>query len=73
MFTKDRVPRIGDFGYAHLSKDNKEPIMGTPAYMAPEQWDRLNNQSSDIWACGVLLYEMLTGRMPFEDDNQVRL
>jgi serine/threonine protein kinase len=40
---------------------------GTPAYMAPEQWERQETAAgTDIWALGLMLYEMLVGRRPFE-------
>ncbi|MBW2522817.1 MAG: protein kinase [Deltaproteobacteria bacterium] len=42
-------------------------VMGTPAYMAPEQWlGQPLEASADIWALGVMLYELCTGRAPFE-------
>ncbi|MBZ5585578.1 MAG: serine/threonine-protein kinase [Acidobacteriia bacterium] len=45
-------------------------IMGTPAYMAPEQaLGRLVDKQADIWALGVILYEMLSRRRPFEGDT----
>ncbi|MBW2277140.1 MAG: protein kinase, partial [Deltaproteobacteria bacterium] len=43
-------------------------LMGTPAYMAPEQWSSDDPEApSDIWALGVMLYEMLTGKRPYNE------
>lgn len=41
-------------------------VQGTPSYMAPEQWDaRPATPASDVWALGVLMFEMVTGHVPF--------
>lgn len=43
-------------------------IRGTPAYMAPEQWSQEScTEASDIWAWGVILFEILTGQHPYSD------
>ncbi len=49
-----------------LSLTESGMLLGTPAYMSPEQWDGKNiDQRSDIWAFGCLLFEMIAGRPPF--------
>ena len=43
---------------------------GTPYYLSPEQLEgKPGSQQTDIWALGVLLYEMLTGQLPFKGDT----
>lgn len=65
---------LADFGLARLAMDSSAPIsltqtrqaMGTLNYMAPEQWEnpKTVDHRADIYALGILLYEMLTGRIP---------
>mgnify|MGYP001431507145 CR=1 FL=1 len=67
------TPRVMDFGIAARvgsASDNLEEYTGTPAYMAPEYIDRrLISERSDIFAAGLILYEMLAGRRAVEGDN----
>src|SRR5262249_59825160 len=46
---------------------------GTPVYMAPEAFNRRRNQQTDLWSVGVIVYEMLSGRLPFEGDDTAEL
>ena len=54
-----------------LSLTESGMLLGTPAYMSPEQWNgQVVDQRADIWAFGCLLYEMLTGEAPFVGRNR---
>ena len=71
MIDEHGKPRVADFGLAiseALQTDRAGEVAGTPNYMAPEQVrgeaHRLDGRT-DIWALGVMLYEGLTGRLPF--------
>ena len=64
--------KILDFGLAKLMLSQHESftdpgtVLGTPAYMAPEQLMGIGaDERTDIFACGVMMYEMVTGRQPF--------
>ncbi len=69
-------PMLTDFGIAKLVNDNSAQltmpglVVGTATYMAPEQaTGRQVDARTDIYATGVILYEMLTGRVPFDADT----
>ena len=68
---------VTDFGLAHTltqSTESSVTIAGTPAYMAPEQFEgKPVTVSVDIYAFGVLLYEMVVGRRPFAGDSPIAL
>src|ERR1700674_5606490 len=69
LITKNGV-KLLDFGLAHVARGENDPtltvagtVMGTPAYMAPEQWEgKRADARSDLYSFGCVLYEMLTGK-----------
>ena len=70
MFGKDGRLRIADFGIARIENADltqAASLIGTPAYMAPERFQGLPmDRRVDLYATGVVLYQMLTGRVPFD-------
>ncbi|HEY4187257.1 MAG TPA: serine/threonine-protein kinase [Polyangia bacterium] len=71
----DRV-KLMDFGLAHLHEPEDSrlsatgSVLGTPSYMSPEQcFGRQVSPASDIYSLGIMLFEMLTGRRPFDDQT----
>ncbi len=76
LIDKDDNPKITDFGLAlNLSRNedkNSTFVMGvgSPAYMSPEQIKNYPlNQKTDLYSLGVLLFQLLTGRLPFRANN----
>lgn len=77
MLAPGGVVKILDFGIARFrpvgheapaGKDGDEGFMGTPGYVAPEQWTgKAVDERADLYALGVVLFEMLTGKRPFPE------
>ena len=69
------LPKITDFGWAVYSpKDRRDTFCGTPLYISPELLMGGNyDQQVDIWALGVMMYEFVTGRIPFRIDENKKL
>lgn len=74
LLTDQGIPMLTDFGIARLLDLESDTAtltgtgvgLGTPEYMAPEQWIGQSSMQSDIYSLGVVLYEMLTGHKPYE-------
>jgi len=74
MIDKDGQAKIMDFGIARVRQEKgitgEGAIIGTPEYMSPEQVEgKEADQRSDIYALGIMLFEMVTGRLPFEGET----
>jgi serine/threonine-protein kinase len=74
IMTPDGRLKVADFGIARIDRSNLTQVgsvMGTPAYMSPEQYaGQQVDRRSDIFSCGVVLYELLTGVKPFEGPTE---
>jgi serine/threonine protein kinase len=58
-----------DFGHCCYEGDNiQRAVIGTSTYMAPEQFSRWYSTPVDVWACGVVFYIMISGRLPFKQE-----
>ncbi len=78
VIARDRAVKIMDFGVARRTRDAGDQttgtLAGTPAYMSPEQLEmKPVTASTDIYAVGLVLYEMVTGAPAFSGENAIAL
>ncbi len=77
LLDTDGTPKLTDFGVARLVSETNRLTgtgtqIGTPYYMSPEAWEgKPLDAQTDIWALGVVLYEMLSGEVPFGGETLV--
>ena len=75
MLTKDMIVKIGDFGLSKYFKSSESRLKtncGSPCYSAPEvlRGNRYKPQPVDLWGLGIILYCMVCGELPFEDERE---
>jgi serine/threonine protein kinase len=78
LLTEKGLPMLSDFGIAKILESDEAAALtgtgvgiGTPEYMAPEQWTGQSGPKSDIYSLGVVLYELVTGRKPYKADTPI--
>ncbi|KAG9158582.1 hypothetical protein Leryth_025899, partial [Lithospermum erythrorhizon] len=80
LLDESGILKVSDFGLSALTESVGEDGLlhttcGTPSYVAPEVVSRkgYDGVKSDIWSCGVILFVMLSGQLPFHDSNLMEL
>ncbi|CAH9101175.1 unnamed protein product [Cuscuta epithymum] len=80
LLDEDGNLKITDFGLSALSESKRQDGLlhttcGTPAYVSPEVINRRGYEGAkaDIWSCGVILYVLLSGYLPFQDQNLMEM
>ncbi|CAD8075315.1 unnamed protein product [Paramecium primaurelia] len=75
LLLENNILKVVDFGLSNIYTDQLSTPCGSPCYAAPEMVSGISYQGikTDIWASGIILYAMLCGYVPFEDQNTRKL
>jgi eukaryotic-like serine/threonine-protein kinase len=74
LVSESGVVKVADFGTSRLlEKSHATTVIGSPPYMAPEQFQGRAVLASDIYSVGVMLYQMLTGTLPYFSPNPAQI
>lgn len=80
LIDEDGSLKVSDFGLSAISDSRHQDgllhtMCGTPAYVAPEVINRrgYDGAKADVWSCGVILYVLLAGHLPFQDSNLIEM
>ena len=80
LISKDGRLKIADFGLARLPSNaatatqEASVILGSVSYLSPEQVERgISDTKSDVYSLGIVMFEMLTGRKPFEGESPIQI
>lgn len=80
LIDEDGSLKVSDFGLSALADSKRQDgllhtMCGTPAYVAPEVINRkgYDGAKADVWSCGVILYVLLAGHLPFQDSNLIEM
>jgi len=73
VFLRGGIARVGDYGLSRLMSESRNTLSfgrGTPYYMAPEMLRKKGDKRSDVYSLGIILYECLTGEVPFRGESE---
>ncbi|HRH40581.1 MAG TPA: serine/threonine-protein kinase [Pyrinomonadaceae bacterium] len=71
ILLQGNTPRLADFGISRAMQTTNisSKLVGTDAYMSPEAFDGKRSVQTDIWSVGVVLYQLLAGKLPFPQEH----
>jgi eukaryotic-like serine/threonine-protein kinase len=74
LVSESGIVKVADFGTSRLlEKSHATTVIGSPPYMAPEQFQGRAVLASDIYSVGVMMYQMLTGTLPYFSPNPAQI
>src|SRR5262245_23655004 len=74
LISESGVVKVADFGTSRfLEKSHATTVIGSPPYMAPEQFQGRAVLASDVYSVGVMLYQMITGTLPYFSPNPAQI